>query len=98
MALILKAIKKHWQKTTSDIFQRTVCCNQWGKPFYNSNIALSALNFPTGVGISYNPSGVDDGAILALIEDYFNTESRNESSDDASDHSADEGTYKTLLH
>ena len=34
--------------------------------------------------------------MLARIEDYFNTESRNESGDDASDHSADEGTYKTL--
>ena len=79
-----------------DILQKIVCCNQRSKSFYNSDIALSALNFLTGEGISYNPSGVDDGAILALIEDYFNTESRNESSDDASDHSTDEGTYKTL--
>ena len=59
---------------------------------------LSALNFLTEEGILYHPSGIDDGAIVALIEDYFNTESKNESSDDASDHSADEGTQKTLLH
>ena len=59
---------------------------------------LSALNFLTGEGISYYPSGIDDGTIVALIEDYFNTESGNESSDDASDHSADEGTQKTSLH
>ena len=62
------------------------------------NRVLSALNFLTGEEISYYPSGIDDGTIMALIEDYFNTESGNESSDDASDHSADEGIYKTLLH
>ena len=59
---------------------------------------LSALNFLTGEGISYYPSGIDDGTIVVLIEDYFSTESGNESGDDASDHSADEGTQKTLLH
>lgn len=56
---------------------------------------ISALNYLTGEGISYYPSGVNDGAIVALIEDYFNTESGNESSDDASDHNEDEGTYQT---
>ena len=34
---------------------------------------LSALNFLTGEGISYVPTGVDEGAIQALIDDYFNT-------------------------
>ena len=59
---------------------------------------LSALNFLTGEGILYYLSGIDDGAIVALIENFFNMESGNEYSDDASDHSADEGTQKTLLH
>ena len=55
---------------------------------------LSALNFLTGEGISYVPTGVDEGAIQALIEDYFNApESGSESSDDASDHSIDEGLH-----
>ena len=62
---------------------------------------LSALNFLTGEGISYVPSGVDEGAIQALITDDFNApESGSESSDDASDHSTDEGLpnyYKQTL-
>ena len=47
---------------------------------------LSALNFLTGEGIAYHPTGVNDEAIQALIEDYFNN-----GSDDESDHSSDEG-------
>ena len=33
---------------------------------------VSALNYLTGEGISYYPSGINDGTIMALIEDYFN--------------------------
>ena len=61
------------------------------------DMTLSALNFLTGEGILYYLSSVDDDTILAVIEDYFNMEFRNESTDDASDHSADEGMYKILL-
>lgn len=58
---------------------------------------LSALNFLTGEGISYVPAGVDEGAIQALITDYFNEpESGSESSDDASDHSTNEGLHKLV--
>ena len=55
---------------------------------------IPALNYLTGEGISYYPSGISDGAIMVLIEDYFNTKFGNESSDDASHHNEDDGTYK----
>ena len=58
---------------------------------------LSALNFLTGEGISFVPTGFDESAIQALITDYFNEpESGRESSDDASDHSTDEGLQKVF--
>ena len=61
---------------------------------------LSALNFLTGGGISFHPTGVDDGAIQALIEDYFNAppESGSDSSDDATDHSEGEIPGYSLMH
>lgn len=58
---------------------------------------LSALNFLTGEGISYHPTGVDDGNIQALIEDYFNPESGSDSSGDDSDHTTDEG-FTIIIH
>ena len=50
---------------------------------------VSALNFLTGEGIQYYPSGCDNNAIEALINDYFNDGSASgidDSSDDDSDH------------
>ena len=65
---------------------------------------LSALNFLTGEGISYYPTGIEEREVLVVIENYFNTpESGNESSDDASDHNdesdsnTDKGLYKIML-
>ena len=50
---------------------------------------LSALNFLIGEGITYHPTSINDEAIQALIEDYFNN--RSDTSDDESDHSSDKG-------
>jgi len=53
---------------------------------------LTALNFLAGEGIDYYPSGCNDNAIEALINDYFNDGS-NDTSDDESDHSDDQGYF-----
>ena len=50
---------------------------------------ISALNFLSGEGIDYYPSGCNDNAIAALINDYFNdgsTSGNDDTSDDDSDH------------
>ena len=48
---------------------------------------VSALNFSTGEGIQYYPSGCNNNAIEAFINDYFDDGSGiDDSSDDDSDH------------
>ena len=54
---------------------------------------LSALNYLTGEGIAYHPTGIDEGAIQALIDDYFNESGSDASDDDESDHSTDESDH-----
>jgi len=49
---------------------------------------LTALNFLAGEGIDYYPSGCNDNAIEALIND-----GSNDTSDDESDHSDDQGYF-----
>lgn len=55
---------------------------------------ISALNFLSGEGIDYYPSGCNDNAIEALINDYFNDGSasgNDDTSDDDSDHCDNQG-------
>ena len=60
---------------------------------------LTALNFLASEGIDYYPSGCNDSVIEALINDYFNdgSASRNDdTSDDESDHSDDQGYFPLI--
>ena len=60
---------------------------------------ITALNFLAGEGIDYYPSGCNDSAIEALINDYFNDGSasgNDDTSDDESDHSDDQGYFPLI--
>ena len=44
---------------------------------------VSALNFLTGEGISYQPDGCNHSALEALIDEYFNDSGNDDSNDES---------------